>query len=288
MGPRITSKRAARLGEPSAAETGVGTPSAAGASSSPSRCAGNDSGVPGASSGVWALSLRLTCRPAFGSFWRCGRANALVEALLGNYRAAPRAVVALPHCRGWFGAAMERAYIGEQINIQPPTVPRLPPEVNRRNPRGLQARPRPQLPCCDNNVIRPISSCANALSRSPIPRRRALDPFVRNPIDRQRRPRRRPSNFGGLDVVGFTAAPPRSRNGEAATSSTSSTCSRRTTELSRWSGDDYINEGVLRAIDVAFEITGADKQTHAPAASAAPARNQRCTTNTRKTVWFAT
>ena len=32
------------------------------------------------SSGVWALSLRLTCCP--GPFWRCGRAKALVERFL--------------------------------------------------------------------------------------------------------------------------------------------------------------------------------------------------------------
>ena len=32
------------------------------------------------SSGVWALSLRLTCCP--GPFWRCGRAKALLERFL--------------------------------------------------------------------------------------------------------------------------------------------------------------------------------------------------------------
>jgi len=36
-----------------------------------------------------------------------------------------------------------------------------------------------------NNVIRPILSCANALYRLPMPRRRALDRFVRNRIDRR-------------------------------------------------------------------------------------------------------
>ena len=56
-------------------------------------------------------------------------------------------------------------------------------------------------------------------------------------------------------------------------------------ELSRWSGDDYINEGVLRAIDVALEITGADKAN--TLGFSCPCSGPALRHDTRKTVWFA-
>jgi hypothetical protein len=45
------------------------------------------------SSDVWALSLRLTCCPAVSALWQ---GQSPRGALVGNYRAAPRAVIALP------------------------------------------------------------------------------------------------------------------------------------------------------------------------------------------------
>ena len=97
------------------------------------------------SSGVWALSLRLTCSP--GSFWRCGRANALVEALLGNYRAVPRAVVALPHCpEDGSGPRSTRRDIGEQKRDNPRRCPAFRAEVNRTKPPWPPSRSTASYP----------------------------------------------------------------------------------------------------------------------------------------------
>ena len=74
------------------------------------------------SSGVWALSLRLTCCP--GPFWRCGRAKALLERFL-EITAPSRALSSL--CRidpqDGSGPRSTRLDIGEQKRDNPDGAP---------------------------------------------------------------------------------------------------------------------------------------------------------------------
>jgi hypothetical protein len=84
-------------------------------------------------------------------------------ALLGNYRAVPRAVVALPHCpEDGSGPRSTRLDIGEQKRDNPRRSPAYREGVNMTKPPCPRAV-RPRVALRRNNIIRPILSCANAL-----------------------------------------------------------------------------------------------------------------------------
>jgi hypothetical protein len=112
------------------------------------------------SSGVWALSVRLTCCP--GSFWRC-RAKALVERFW-EITAQSRALSSLCRiARRMVRGRDQRALTsGNKNDDNPRRSPAYREGVNMTTPPCPRAV-RPRVAPRRNNVVRPILSCANAL-----------------------------------------------------------------------------------------------------------------------------